>query len=355
MMKVLSIVLSKRCTHTENADTGLVVDVGANLGIVSLFAAKHGCRVYAFEPQPELASSIRLAQKLNEDFATNSETNAVKSAGSDLFMPKIVVSENIVGDGTAVVGSISHAGDNWGAATETTINAMGDVEVFARGSHVQNFEIRSEQASSMNNNIRTARLDLRRGDNVFRKARNVCKSDSDHGHMNTHDTHEAILCATGIALHLLRLLSSCSGCHHVPAVSLDETVALNGKNIVLLKIDVEGSEMRVLKGAKAMIERGRVENIFIEWNPASYEKGDIVDMMHWLHSLGYRALESRWGKTCEKDTDKIDWNPDNLNVYEGIVTAKPTELLDKKWLSEPGELYIFSPRSPLATFYTQYR
>jgi predicted RNA methylase len=40
----------RRLTERRCAQNGLVLDVGANFGYYSLFAASLGCRVLAFEP-----------------------------------------------------------------------------------------------------------------------------------------------------------------------------------------------------------------------------------------------------------------------------------------------------------------
>ncbi|WP_162000419.1 FkbM family methyltransferase [Sulfolobus sp. E11-6] len=46
-------------------DGGIVVDVGANVGIYSLIAAKYAEKVFAIEPNPELIDAIRKNVELN--------------------------------------------------------------------------------------------------------------------------------------------------------------------------------------------------------------------------------------------------------------------------------------------------
>ncbi len=55
----------------------------------------------------------------------------------------------------------------------------------------------------------------------------------------------------------------------VEAVTLDSVDELRGKNIKLLKIDVEGHEYQVLKGAQRIFKENKPENILIEiwFNP----------------------------------------------------------------------------------------
>ena len=50
----------------------------------------------------------------------------------------------------------------------------------------------------------------------------------------------------------------------VDAVRLDEVVDLSVRDVVM-KVDVEGSEMDVLLGALGLIGSGRVSAIVLEW------------------------------------------------------------------------------------------
>lgn len=55
----------RRLTESCCAKGGLVLDVGANFGYYSLFAAKLGCRVLAFEPVPAFRAFLELGLALN--------------------------------------------------------------------------------------------------------------------------------------------------------------------------------------------------------------------------------------------------------------------------------------------------
>jgi FkbM family methyltransferase len=65
--------------------------------------------------------------------------------------------------------------------------------------------------------------------------------------------------------------------HHssVPAITLDAFAAQHGiHSIDLMKIDIEGSETRALRGASRLLSSGAIRHILIEFNP------------HWLKRMG---------------------------------------------------------------------
>jgi len=55
----------RRLTEACCADNGLVIDVGANFGYYSLYAASLGCRVIAWEPVPVFRAFLRIGVALN--------------------------------------------------------------------------------------------------------------------------------------------------------------------------------------------------------------------------------------------------------------------------------------------------
>jgi FkbM family methyltransferase len=80
----------------------------------------------------------------------------------------------------------------------------------------------------------------------------------------------------------------------VPVATLDEIVHDCGlAHVDVVKIDVEGYEPHVLKGARSTIERHRPE-IFLETSPAWLSKSDLdllVSQIEWLLALGYEFLD----------------------------------------------------------------
>jgi FkbM family methyltransferase len=76
----------------------------------------------------------------------------------------------------------------------------------------------------------------------------------------------------------------------VPAVRLDEELA--GEAIAVLKVDVEGAESLVLRGAEELLRERRIGLIFFEWNPerAALLGLEFADLIAFLESTGYRAV-----------------------------------------------------------------
>lgn len=82
----------------------------------------------------------------------------------------------------------------------------------------------------------------------------------------------------------------------VEAVRLDGFEPLRTRTIRLLKIDVEGHEYPVLKGAERLLAEGRVEHVLIEIWPDEGVTFDEVDVVRFLRSFGYvpAQLHKRW-------------------------------------------------------------
>jgi len=78
-----------------------------------------------------------------------------------------------------------------------------------------------------------------------------------------------------------------TGTIDVAVEPLDDS--LSGKDVGLLKIDVEGYEARVLEGAGDAIRSGRIRNIVFEDH-----QGAGSDVMHALQSAGYAIFSIGW-------------------------------------------------------------
>lgn len=75
-----------------------------------------------------------------------------------------------------------------------------------------------------------------------------------------------------------------------PAVTIDDYCEENKiGQIDLLKIDVEGAELQVLKGARKMLEAKRVKCLTFEFGQATFDMGnDPADIEHILKKHGYK-------------------------------------------------------------------
>ena len=83
---------------------------------------------------------------------------------------------------------------------------------------------------------------------------------------------------------------------------LDELSELVDKVIDFLKIDTEGSEMRVLRGCKALLEAKRIRLIQFEYGGAWIDaKEFLADAYHLLRQYGYSI-----GRLLSQD---IQWIP----------------------------------------------
>lgn len=79
----------------------------------------------------------------------------------------------------------------------------------------------------------------------------------------------------------------------VPTVTVDEYCAVNDiEEIFLLKIDTEGGELKVLKGAEGMLTQGRVKNMQFEYGGTWYSLDrKLTEICEWLESIGYSCYD----------------------------------------------------------------
>jgi FkbM family methyltransferase len=84
----------------------------------------------------------------------------------------------------------------------------------------------------------------------------------------------------------------------VPLTTVDAQVAARGiEQLHLLKIDVEGYEMQVLKGAEAALRAGRIRNIFFEFGVHQTQNGESFrDFFEMLSRLGFQIYKSARGR-----------------------------------------------------------
>jgi len=79
----------------------------------------------------------------------------------------------------------------------------------------------------------------------------------------------------------------------VQSVKLDDFTALHGiANIDLLKMDIEGAEIRALEGARGLIERGAIGCLYLEltFSRSSAEAPLAAEVISYLDARGYRLV-----------------------------------------------------------------
>lgn len=75
----------------------------------------------------------------------------------------------------------------------------------------------------------------------------------------------------------------------VPAVPLDQVLA-GLPHLDMLRMDAEGSEAQVLRGAEALIRRSPALRIVLEWSPAMLAaRTDLGGLAAWITGLGFQA------------------------------------------------------------------
>jgi FkbM family methyltransferase len=89
-----------------------------------------------------------------------------------------------------------------------------------------------------------------------------------------------------------RVVEDGDGTIEVPAATLDQFAGGGAAAPDLLKIDVEGAELEVLRGAAATLGAGRVREVFVETHPLALEERGAreSDVAALLRDLGYAEV-----------------------------------------------------------------
>ncbi|KAF4740627.1 hypothetical protein FOZ62_004202 [Perkinsus olseni] len=132
-----------------------------------------------------------------------------------------------------------------------------------------------------------------------------------------------------------------------------ETITLDAllpgeERIALLKIDVEGFELRALQGARQLLSQGRIDGIFFELNSValSYTNTTAVEVVNYLLSFGYRlydAAEPAGSRHLERPdlVRKVTCGLLDVAPEDKAVTGLLFDLFAK--LAGPGEREFVDP------------
>jgi len=118
----------------------------------------------------------------------------------------------------------------------------------------------------------------------------------------------------------------------VKVVNLDDFLPSMGlESVDLMKIDVEGAEFEVLKGARQLIIRNKPE-ILCELHPSQLkDRGYSLRMMKdFMHRLGYNVF------SLERNLSRIELDDDHFSREHLLFTGETTPNIDpfsRIWLS----------------------
>jgi len=83
----------------------------------------------------------------------------------------------------------------------------------------------------------------------------------------------------------------------VPVVTLDEYFQSRKRRIAALKIDTEGHELSVLRGARGVLQED-APCLIMECEARHVTTGSVSDVLQFLESLGYRGSFVNQGRMC---------------------------------------------------------
>jgi FkbM family methyltransferase len=84
------------------------------------------------------------------------------------------------------------------------------------------------------------------------------------------------------------------GAGSLPIVTIDSCIPDWVTEVFFFKIDTQGYELRVLKGAQSIIKRGLARYILYEFSPFLMQTGKLgnhTELLHYLPSLGYMCFD----------------------------------------------------------------
>lgn len=189
------------------------------------------------------------------------------------------------------------------------------------GGHVIALEPEAENFAALNRRVANSRFQAAV---VTRRAAAVERSGTVHMKINTLHPGDHRLSSAG---------------QPVPAVTLDALVAeFAAPPVSLVKIDVQGAEMRVLLGAEALLVRDR-PTLFIEIDDGALraQGSSATEVLCWLRERGYAPFRLHAdGRTARLSGDDVASAPAYIDVL-----FLPADASSSRGSVDPG-----NPRRP---------
>lgn len=113
----------------------------------------------------------------------------------------------------------------------------------------------------------------------------------------------------------------------VPAVRLDDIVT---EPVDLIRIDAEGSEPLILKGAERLLRENADITIIMEWSPIQIAaRTPLETFLNWLTSFGFKA----WRITHDGRIEPIEMDVLSETAACDLVLSRKASILPKRYVA----------------------
>ena len=251
---VETLIFQTILDHSDGCQDGraLVVDVGAHVGYFSLLSAAYGCRVASFEPNGLALKYLEASKDFN-------------NFGNISIHPE--------GVGEDVTEAVYTETDTWALNNFGATKRRQLAEVSSTDTTLRRVSDRSSgmRFASTNNQTMEVAKSVRRKSNV--------QSDDDTAPAKDHHSQ----------FRGRRMLGT------VRVTQLDRVV---NESVLLLKIDTEGYETKVIAGAKALLSQHRVANVLVEVKQANTQRKrdflwNLANAGGFLHVYNWLEIEAK--------------------------------------------------------------
>eukprot|EP00930_Biecheleria_cincta_P069386 TRINITY_DN57129_c0_g1_i1.p1 TRINITY_DN57129_c0_g1~~TRINITY_DN57129_c0_g1_i1.p1 ORF type:complete len:555 (+),score=105.57 TRINITY_DN57129_c0_g1_i1:186-1850(+) len=110
--------------------------------------------------------------------------------------------------------------------------------------------------------------------------------------------------------------------HEVGVVSLDEALSsYHGTQVCLMKVDAQGAELNILRGAQFLLSQRKLGLVYFEWRPALAEKQgeEPMAILELFQAAGYRILAP------------MSWFEDSAQTWQLPVAERWVEVSEQQW------------------------